>query len=78
MYIGAGIFLLVVGAILAFAVSDTEIGGLDLAAVGWTCMAGGIIAIGLSLLMTQRARRAPGVRTTEYVERRDIGGPPTY
>ena len=76
MYIGAGIFLLVVGAILAFAVSDTEIGGLDLAAVGWICMAGGIIAIALSLLMMQRARRT-GV-TTEYVERRDIGGPPAY
>lgn len=75
MYIGAGVALLVVGAILAFAVTDQSIGALDLEAIGWICMAGGALAILLSLLLVGRRR---GITQTEVVERRDVGGPPAY
>lgn len=50
MYIGLGIFLLVVGAILSFAVQES-ISGVDLVVVGYICMAGGALAILLSLVM---------------------------
>ena len=75
MYIGGGIFLLVVGAILAFAVNDTSVGAVDLPVIGWICMGGGALAILLSLvLMNQRSNTSH----TEVVERRDLGGPPRY
>ena len=63
MYIGLGIFLLVVGAILAFAV-HASLAGIDIAVVGWILMAGGLLAIVLSLVLTRRrgyaARRVSG------------------
>lgn len=72
MALGSGIFLVVVGAILAFAV-DVTLSGLDLQVVGWICMAAGALAIVLSLVTnTQRANTSH----TEVVERRDVGNPP--
>ncbi|GHS84886.1 hypothetical protein AGMMS50218_00990 [Actinomycetota bacterium] len=53
MYVGLGVFLLVVGAVLAFAV-DASVAGIDLTAVGWILMAGGLLAIILSLALTRR------------------------
>lgn len=50
MYIGLGIFLLVVGAILSFAVRDS-ISAVDLTTVGYICMGAGALAIILSLVM---------------------------
>lgn len=50
MYVGLGIFLLVIGAILSFAVQDS-VSGIDLTVVGYICMAGGALAILLSLVM---------------------------
>src|SRR5829696_8959752 len=73
MYIGGGIFLLVVGAILAFGVTDQQIGALDVAVVGWVMMGGGILAIVLSLMLQQQRANTTH---TEVVERRDLGGPP--
>ncbi|MFH5821095.1 DUF6458 family protein [Georgenia sp. AZ-5] len=67
MGIGGGIFLIVVGAILAFAVSDI-ISGVDLTMVGYICMAAGVIALVLALVMN---RQRTNTRHTEYVERRD-------
>ena len=76
MYIGGGIFLLVLGAILSFAISDTKVSGIDLQVIGYICMAGGVLAIVLSLMMMNRARTTAH---TEYIERRDVPpGPPTY
>lgn len=90
MGIGTGIFLLVVGAILAFAVRDTW-DVMDLTAVGYICMAAGVLAIVLVLVMNaQRNNRrtvverydeqvpppAPGGGYTR-VERRDTTTPPT-
>ena len=53
MYVGIGIFLLVVGAVLTFAV-DASVAGVDLTLVGWILMAGGLLAIVLSLATTRR------------------------
>ncbi|HMM95248.1 DUF6458 family protein, partial [Phycicoccus sp.] len=47
MYIGLGIFLLVLGAILYFAVT-ASIGGISLATIGLILMIGGGVAIILS------------------------------
>jgi uncharacterized protein DUF6458 len=75
MYIGGGIFLLVVGAILAFGVTDQRVGALDVGVVGWVMMGGGILAIVLSLMLQQQRANTTH---TEVVERRDLGGPPRY
>ena len=50
MYIGLGIFLLVIGAIAAFAVPDA-IEGVDLQMIGYILMGGGALAILLSLVL---------------------------
>jgi hypothetical protein len=57
MGIGVGIFLLALGAILAFAV-DWTLAGLDLHAVGWILMAAGAIGLALFFYFWNR-RRAP-------------------
>jgi hypothetical protein len=57
MYIGVGIFLIVVGAILTFALNES-VDAVNLAMVGWICMAGGALAILLSLILG--ARRTAG------------------
>jgi hypothetical protein len=72
MALGIGIFLVVVGAILAFAV-EASVSGLDIQVVGWICMLAGVLAIVLSLVMN--AQRA-NTTHTEVVERRDVGNPP--
>lgn len=85
MYIGLGIFLIVVGAILTFAL-HASVGAVDLNAIGWICMAAGVLAIVLSLIVTRRtvgggysSRRvshtdpATGTRVDEVdVDRREI------
>lgn len=49
MGIGVSIFLIAVGAVLAFAV-DAEVSGLDIQVVGWILLGVGAIGILLSLL----------------------------
>ena len=53
MGIGGGIFLLVLGGILAFGVRDSW-DALDLTAIGFICMAAGLLAVILSVVMSQR------------------------
>ncbi len=72
MGIGAGIFLLVVGGIMAFGVRD-QWSAVDLTAIGYICMGVGALAIILALVMNQQRTRTAH---TEYVERREVGGPP--
>lgn len=55
MYIGVGIVLLVLGAIAAFAVPDA-IEGVDLQMIGYILMAGGGLAIILSLILASTRR----------------------
>ncbi|MGA9715585.1 MAG: DUF6458 family protein [Aeromicrobium sp.] len=54
MYIGGSVFLLAVGAILAFAVQDA-ISGVDLVMVGYILMAAGLIGILASLVINGQA-----------------------
>jgi NADH:ubiquinone oxidoreductase subunit 6 (subunit J) len=65
MGIGASIFLLVVGAILAFAVSWT-VQGLDLEAVGIILMIAG--GIGLAVTLAMMMRSSGTTQVTEYYE----------
>ncbi len=70
MGIGTGIFLLVVGAILAFGVRD-NLTDFSLVNIGYICMAAGALAIVLALVLNRR-------RTTSHTmvqERYDAARP---
>ena len=70
MAIGTGIFLMVVGAVLTFAINTTvEVVNLD--AVGWICMIAGAAAILISLIVN-----AQSTRTTHRVIREDKAAVP--
>ena len=56
MGIGTSIFLLAVGAILAFAVTDA-ISGVDLTVVGYILMAAGALGLVISMIVANRAPR---------------------
>lgn len=57
MGLGTAIFLLAVGAILAFAV-DYQLGWLDLTAAGWVLMCAGALGLLVILFMWNRRRSA--------------------
>lgn len=57
MGIGGSIFLIVVGAILAFAV-NISLGWLDLMVVGWVMMLAGAFGLILTMWFWQSRRRA--------------------
>jgi multidrug resistance efflux pump len=59
MYIGVGIFLIVVGAILTFAL-NVSVGAVNLDVIGWICMAAGVVAILLSLVLANRTTTRGG------------------
>ncbi|HYN92550.1 MAG TPA: DUF6458 family protein [Pilimelia sp.] len=56
MGIGGSIFLIVVGAILAFAVK-VSVGWLDLNVVGWVMMLAGVVGLILTMWFWQSRRR---------------------
>ncbi len=62
---GAGIALLVVGAVLSFAVRDS-LSGVNLTLIGYICMGAGALAIILGLVTNAQA-----TRRTNVVEHRD-------
>lgn len=70
MSIGLGVFLLALGAILSFAVSD-RIPGVDLVMVGYICMAAGLVTLIISLVLAGRTR------SNAVVERHERVVPPT-
>lgn len=72
MRIGFGIFLLAVGAILAFAVRD-NIEAIDLTMIGYILMIAGALAIVLSLIL-QAVRSNTSHR--EVVDRHEERRPP--
>jgi hypothetical protein len=77
MGLGVGLFLIAVGAILAFAVNAT-VSGVDINTVGWILMAVGLAGILLSLLFWS-SWGGPGYfgnRRRAYVEERP--GPAEY
>lgn len=62
MGIGASVFMLAVGAIIAFAF-NVRVGWLDLDVVGWVLMAAGAFGLILTLTVFSRSRRTV-TRTT--------------
>ncbi len=62
---GSGIALIVIGAILSFAVRDS-ISGVNLSLIGYICMAAGVLAVILGLITNAQA-----TRRTNIVEHRD-------
>ncbi len=71
MGLGVGIFLLVVGGVLAFGVRDSW-DVVDLTAIGYVCLGVGVLAIILSLVVQQQRTRTRHTTTV----RRDDGEPP--
>ena len=67
MGIGLGIFLIVVGAILAFAVRDS-IEAVDLTTVGFICLAAGVVALIAAIIMNAQRNNSTH---REVIERRD-------
>ena len=68
MGLGVGIFLIAVGAVLAFAIHYSTAGGVDLHTVGWILMAVGGLGTLLSLVFWS-SWGGPG-----YFSRREPGG----
>ncbi len=56
MGIGVGVFLLALGAVLAFAVHAT-VSGLDVSTIGWILMAAGLLGLVLDLAVFAPRRR---------------------
>jgi hypothetical protein len=75
MRIGAGIALVVVGAIIAFAVRDTS-DTLNLTALGIIIMLGGIAGIWISYRLANPRRRADQPLITPEVEKQYDVTPP--
>lgn len=69
MATGTSIFLIALGAILAFAV-DVEVSGLDLSTVGIILMVAGVIGVIVSLVWIDRAT-GPRTDRTVVEERRE-------
>lgn len=71
MTVGGSIFLVAVGAILRYAVTDS-ISGVDLATIGLILMIAGIVGLVIGLFMYATARReAYAVRDRERVVDRE-------
>ena len=72
MTVGGSIFLIAVGAILAFAVT-ASVAGIEIQTVGVILMVAGAIGlvIGLFLLMSDRRRVDTADRRVVYEDRRD-------
>jgi len=73
MSIGLGIVLIVIGAILTFAL-NFSVDWVDLDLIGWILMVAGaiVVIIGLVLLATRRSRRVVDDGTVVREERDDV------
>jgi hypothetical protein len=78
MGIGFSIFLLALGAILAFAVNAT-VAGLDISIVGWILMGAGVIGLILTMvvLVPRRRRTVTESQTVGAVPAADPARPDT-
>ena len=65
MGIGVGVFLLALGAVLAFAV-HASVSGLDVSTVGWILMAAGLLGLVLDLAVFAPRRRTVVTRGATY------------
>ncbi|MFC9693022.1 DUF6458 family protein [Kribbella sp. NPDC056951] len=64
MGIGVSVFLIAVGGILSFAVSD-RISGVDLTVVGYILMGAGALGLIMAVLITSQRSRAGRTSVTE-------------
>ena len=71
MGIGVSLFLIAVGAILAFAVRD-NVSGIDLVAVGWILMAVGALGAILSAMFWSSWGGIASRRSTIVTRERDV------
>ncbi len=67
MGIGFSIFLLAVGAVLAFAVRATVV-GLDIHVVGWILMAAGALGLVLTMVVFTPRRRRTFIRSRRVAD----------
>lgn len=79
MSIGVGIALVVIGAILAFAI-EVDLQVIDSQALGYILMLAGLVVVLLSIALMQRARRRvvthePAKREVVTERRTEPGGP---
>jgi len=63
MSLGAGILLLAIGAILAFAI-DIDVPGIDLTVVGYILMFAGVLGIILGIVLLSRRRQSVATTRT--------------
>lgn len=73
MGIGASIFLIAVGAVLAFAV-DAEIAGLDIEVIGWILIGAGVLGLLLTMLVWGPRRRSSVEQRRVYDDGAPRGG----
>jgi hypothetical protein len=65
MGIGTGIALIVIGAILVFALNIDTGGFVDLDLIGYILMGAGVLVFLISLILVMRSRRTESVARTE-------------
>jgi hypothetical protein len=75
MGIGAGLFLIALGAIFAFAVT-VDLQGINLEAVGWILMFVGVVGILISVFYWGPRKRATTTQTRERIYTDDPTQPP--
>jgi hypothetical protein len=71
MGIGMSVFLLAVGGILAFGVSD-RLSGVDLTVVGYVLMGAGAIGLAVALIFASQRNRAVRTEVHEHRNIRDV------
>lgn len=67
MGIGASIFLIAVGAVLAFAV-EAELAGIDIQIIGWILIGAGVLGLILTMLVWGPRRRTSVEQRRVYDE----------
>jgi len=73
MGIGGSIFLIVVGAIIAFGITEQTVGPLNLTVIGWVLMLAGLAGLLITLwVWNSRKRRVVVGQPTQHVERQQV------
>lgn len=72
MGIGASIFLIAVGAILAFAI-DADVSGLDIAVIGFILMGAGVLGLLLTMLVFAPRKRTSLEQRSVYTDQNPDG-----
>jgi len=77
MGIGGSIFLIALGAIIAFGMNNQSFGPFDLDVVGWVLMLAGFVGLILTMYVwTSRRRRVVTTGTPPTIERHVVQQPP--